>query len=318
MRMAVLPLLALIVVLSAFAFTGCSRNLPVQTTPQANTPLTAFTDPNFTETPGNTNSSSEAPGTTPTVIPDTSSQYTITPTFNPGTEFPPISNHDIDYCFGPFYFGDELYYIYADGETVAIFDPFTEIDLLSVKAEIPQNREMFFLSASLIDLNFDGYPDFSYLRNEDGQRECFLSVTDKDGQIVTYERDSTFSTVYHISRCYETKSVYCKLYLEDEYFWVWQKVDDHFTILEETVPDIFEWNAEKIASALFGEGTNVQESDDVTIRGCSCKSVQIFGTLTIAYDEYGEYYIKDMPTSGFCRLSLNPDGRWSKSEKVSA
>lgn len=325
--------LSLLVIVFAFVFAGCSVNQPNSTD---NAPHTAQpsqtasvtntvipTSPSYSDTqptPNDTNSSSSTPTETPdepiTPTPKTTMMYTIDPTFNPGTEFPPIVNHDVNYCYGPYYFGDELYYVYADGYSMAVFDPLTEIDLISVDAVIPENREMFFTSASLIDLNFDGYSDFSYLISEDGKRECFLSVLGEDGKTVTYERNETFSSLYNLSRCYETRSIYGKVNSEDDFYCVWQESDGQFTKLEETVPDIFEWNAEKIATALFGEGTSVKKSDDVTVRGCTCKSVSVFGTLTIAYDKYGQYYIKDMPTSGFCRLSLNPDGRWSKSEKV--
>ena len=81
--------------------------------------------------------------------------------------------------------------------------------------------------------------------------------------------------------------------------------------------DEAEESIDKISYAIAGPGASIMRKGSVELRGVSCVEYIIAGYLTVASDEYGYYYIKDLPQDGFYRLSLNPSGSWSKSEKIS-
>ena len=267
------------------------------------------------------NTSTTAPNNTPTATPNSSTVPTPSTTTDNTSGFIPDKN-----TYGPYIFGVYEYYLYISstnaGGTIALIDPKTGNRVLSDTHHGMLNLELTIVSASIMDLNFDGIPDFSYIKNKSHQRECWLAdgYMDKNGDIHinSYTYNPALSSIYAFSRCYENMTIY-GLDIDGSSSMIGYnfKSDYKSLVKSEQISNPFTWNIEKIAAALAGSNAKIFEVEDVDIRGISCSTVSINGYLTVASDNYGTFYIKDMPTDGFYRLSLNPNGSWSKSEKVS-
>lgn len=293
----IIALLGLAVLL---AFSGCEAE-QVKTPPasQGMTDLPPQSVGGVTVTP-------VTPEVTPTLSP-TPSDTKVTP------DIPGDPRYDSSDAFGPFTFGEEEYKIYFGKEGVVFFTTDKQ-EYCTFEGMLPKNRELFMLSASFIDLDFDGKGDFSYLE-EDGRRICFL-WTDKD-QDGGFRYCEQLSELYGLTRCYETGELYGRLTQEsNEYYsFTFSRQTGELQRSQDTV-SAFSWDITSLAEALVGEGATVEEGEGVIIRRSECKSYTVGGHITVAVDENGAFYIKDMPHKGFCRVSLNPNGRWSKSEKV--
>ncbi len=184
------------------------------------------------------------------------------------------------------------------------------------------NIELTLLTASIMDLNFDGIPDFSFIKDDMGTRDCWLATGSFDEKgninITSYTYHKTLSSIKSLSRCFESRALYGLDYNGSSVIVEYKYQSDYQTLVKsEELTETFIWNTEKIAAALAGTNASIVDGENVTIRRSECTAVTVGGYLTIARDSYGRYYIKDMPMDGFYRLSLNPNGNWSKSEKVS-
>jgi hypothetical protein len=288
----------------------CCNNVP-QTT-ELPTPITEVITPIPTAPP-----KSQTPeATTPSVTPVPS----VTPTETNG--FVPDKN-----TYGPYVFGQYEYYLYieatAPGSEIALIDAKTGNKTFSAKHKGILNMPMAKLTASIMDLNFDNIPDFSFIKNEKGQRECWIAsgTIDQNGdiQIKSYSYHSTLSSIPYLTRCFETQTLYGFDYSGTSAM-IGYKYQTNTTNLykSEELSQIFEWNINKVAEALAGKGASILQTDDIIIRDTRCNTYSVAEYLTIAKDEYGNFYLKDMPVDGFYRISLNPNGSWSKSEKVTS
>lgn len=251
----------------------------------------------------------EEPTQTPTA------QITSTP-----TGFIPDEN-----TYGPYIFGSYKFYFYIEslglGSKIALIDSESGKTVFSDYNKGMYNLELTLLTASIIDLNFDGIPDFSYVKDKNDTRHCWLAngSIDENGDIsiTSYTYHPTLSAIPHLTRCFESNSIYGLDFSGTSAVFEYKYNTTSSVLSKNTeLTNIFSWNIDKIASALVGPGASVTVSDDVTIRGSLCKTYTVGGYITIANDKYGHYFIKDMPGDGFYRLSLNPNGNWSKSEKV--
>lgn len=290
----------LLITLLSVCFCSCEE-------PETQTPPT----PTATPIPTAPLTSTEATNTdTETPEPDTALSESPEPTPTPTPEKTWDPRYDSENTIGPYTFGENTYKIYI-GETLTVFNSdktvYLEIEGINIV-----DKELFALTVSLIDINFDEIPDFSYFEN-DGRRICYLS--NDDGSKYTFSHE--LSNLYKLSRCYETQELYALVSPNSNEYNSYKFVDGEFVLIEE-LADNFTWDMQAIAYALAGENASFAETESAEIRGVMCKTYIVGGYITVATDSYGNYYIKDMPHRGFCRLSLNPNGRWSKSEKVTA
>lgn len=228
--------------------------------------------------------------------------------------------------YGPFVFSSKEYYIYIEsitpGTEIALLDVADGKKVFSGKHSGMFNIELTLLSASIIDLNFDNIPDFSFVKDSTGKRDCWLANGTIDNGKITinsYSYHEVLSSIPDLSRCFETTTIYGFDYNGSSSIFGYKYLSDFKTLEKsEDVSETFTWSIEKIAAALAGNGADIVEGEDVYIRNSKCTTVSVGGYLTIARDIYGRYYLKDMPMDGFYRISLNPNGSWSKSEKVTA
>ncbi len=256
----------------------------------------------------------------PTAIPQTTPAITPTtePTLTGGTPTPtPMITHDPRFdspdAHGPFTFGERVYKVYIS-DTVVFFDSITKEAVFELSGLKITDKERFFISASFMDLNFDMVGDFSYVDAE-GKRQCYLAAEDASGNI-SYHYNESISSLYSLTRCYETGELFARESAESDEFYSYKFSEDGVLEKDHLVADVFKWDVKSISEALAGPGVEVYNGEDTLIRTVKCKTYSIGGYITLAEDAYGNYYIKDMPFQGFCRLALNPSGNWSKSEKV--
>jgi hypothetical protein len=290
--------LFLIVTALAFFLFGCSE-MSV-TTPA---PTTSVVTPNIDTSHSTSPSTGESTVVDPTSMPPS----ILTPTPTPDNTGDP--RYDSADAIGPLSFGENSYKIYL-GDSLVIFNTDKTV-FCDLGAVTILDRNLFILSASFMDINFDEVPDFSYFE-PDGRRICYLG----DAQNGGFFYNDTLSSLYNLTRCYETYELFATESQDAEIYYSY-KFENGELIRGDALTDrFFVWDITTISEALAGSGASVTEADDAEIRGINCKTYTVGGYLTIALDSYGNFYIKDMPHKGFCRISLNPNGRWSKSEKV--
>lgn len=299
-----------------FLLVSCSSSHPKTETASTDIPTAVNTlQPSSTPTPDLSPSPVDTEATpTPTPTPTLTATPSLTSTFKPGAN-----------TYGPYVFGSNQYYIYIEstlsGSEIALLDVNDGSKVFSGQHMGMLNIELTLLTASIIDLNFDNIPDFSFIKDNMGTRDCWLAsgTIDAEGNInvTSYTYNKILSSIPALSRCFESSTLYGFDYNGSSSMVGYKYQSDNKTIVKsEELTETFIWNIEKIAAALAGSDTSIEESENVIIRRCECTTVTVGGYLTIARDSYGRYYIKDMPMDGFYRLSLNPNGNWSKSEKV--
>lgn len=242
------------------------------------------------------------------------------------TTVPPLPFTPDDKTYGPFVFGEYQYLIRIEsispGSNIKLIKPDGTVVLDDVHGGM-ESIEKTLLTASIMDLNFDNIPDFSYSMSSDNKRYVWLAdgSFDKNGDIVisSYTYCKELSIIPQITRCFELQTLYGIEWLggEKTCAYRYKEGEKNIIVKGEEVAEVFEWNIDKIAYALAGPGAVAFTGDSVVLRGKECGTYIVGGYLTVAYDEYGNYYIKDLPQDGFYRLSLNPTGNWSKSEKIS-
>ena len=243
--------------------------------------------------------------------PETSIAPTPTPTPTPEDTADPAYKA----AFGPFVFGQESYKIGIEEERIVVYKTDAKVFYTFEGEKISdEEKALFLLSVSFMDLNFDVIPDFSY-KKTDGTRVCYLGSKNADGSM-SFKHNAELSAIRDLSRCYETRELYGRPQKESDIYYT-IKISEEGIITETTpLENGVEWDISSITAAIAGNGVSATESTDTQIRSVTCKTYTLGGFITIALDDYGNYYIKDMPHQGFCRLVLNPNGRWSKSEKV--
>ncbi|MBE6544104.1 MAG: hypothetical protein E7675_06855 [Ruminococcaceae bacterium] len=293
---ALFPLLLLTLLILTAGFYGCENT--TDPTPTPNTTEGIKTDLPKSEEPTDTEPTAAPTTQKPTLSPE--------PTKTPDITWDP--RFDSPDTVGPFTFGESVYKIYLGEDSTVIFN-LDKTVYASLGAIAVNDRELFALTASFIDLNFDEIPDFSYFESG-GRRICYLANAEG---VYTYQ--SALSNLYKLSRCYETAELYATITESSDEYYSYTFVDGKL-VQGEAISDKFLWDIRTVADALAGEDAPIEEGETVYIRGIPCRSYTVGGYISVATDSYGNFYIKDMPHRGFCRLSLNPNGRWSKSEKV--
>lgn len=312
-------------------FVSCKGNVDVPTstptsalpsaspTPTAASPETSFQPgtPDTMQTPVTTvttpdSTPSETPGFSETPPPSETAEPTP-------SETPPFTD-DTDYI-GPVVIGEGEYYVIFKDGMIILADTESKEAVYTLPEQKPSDIELFLSTLSLIDLNFDEQPDLSFRVDESGKRICYISQLIKnpddpeDEGIIVLAKDIKLSNLIFLTKNARNGTLFAKKADSDSHFTSFTFVDGVLTE-GEVINETFEWTPEKIAEALFGEGTPIEEGPEYTIRGTAAESRTILGAITVAFDQYGNYYIKDTPSSPFCRLMLNPNGSWSKSEKV--
>ena len=276
-----------------------TANDPVQSGNAEKTPIITHTAEEETVFPTNTES----------VEPSLSAKPTEVPT--PGSTPDPL----YDEAYGPFTFGEATYKINIGEDSVIFFNTDKTVFYEFEDMKIPEGeKDLFLLTVSFMDLNFDVVPDFSY-EKPDCTRVCYLWVK---GDTAAFEYNAPLSIIYDLTRCYETRELYGKTEKDSEDYYTFKISEDGVITGSEELMHVYLWNIQSVSDAITGGTVEPVAVEDVVIRSVKCKAYTIGGFITVAHDEWGNFFIKDMPHRGFCRLVLNPSGRWSKSEKVMA
>lgn len=302
----IIVLLTFILVSFSLLLTGCDSSLTEDTkTKVPESPeTTLITDMTPSVEPTPSVSETPDPSTTPTLTPDLTPSVSETP-----------SDPRYEEAYGPIVYGEMEYKVYIKNGNVVFFMEDESI-FLELNGVTIEDDKLFLISSSFIDANFDGVADLSYL-NTDGRRTFYLGTQTEKG--ITFSYHEELSALYGISKCEDTRELYARLAKDSKeyYSFTFSKPSGELVRSQEPISNAFEWNIQSLSQAIAGLDATLEEGGSIILRENECKSYLIGGHITVAMDSYGNYYIKDMPHKGFYRISLNPNGRWNKSEQVS-
>lgn len=293
-------------ILFSLLLTGCDSSLPEDTKTKV------------PESPGTTLITDMTPSVEPTPIVSETPDQITTPTQSPEPT-PSVSEtpEDLRYdeAYGPIVYGEKEYKVYIKNGDVVFFMEDKSI-LCEINGVTIEDDKLFLISSSFIDANFDGVADLSYL-NTDGRRTFYLGTQTEKG--ITFSYHEELSALYGISKCEDTRELYARIAKDSKeyYSFTFSKPSGELVRSQEPISNAFEWNIQSLSQAIAGLDATLEEGGSIILRENECKSYLIGGHITVAMDSYGNYYIKDMPHKGFYRISLNPNGRWNKSEQVS-
>jgi hypothetical protein len=158
-------------------------------------PTTSVVTPNIDTSHSTSPSTGESTVVDPTSMPPS----ILTPTTTPDNTGDP--RYDSADAIGPLSFGENSYKIYL-GDSLVIFNTDKTV-FCDLGAVTILDRNLFILSASFMDINFDEVPDFSYFE-PDGRRICYLGNAQNGG----FFYNDTLSSLYNLTRCYETYELF--------------------------------------------------------------------------------------------------------------